>query len=69
MSKRIAIEWGLNYALDPGEAITKGSMIADAVRTEPNPDPTLADIPVVMFDFDAAVALVGFDPSVLDVLG
>lgn len=69
MSKRIAVEWGLNYALDPGEAITKGSMIADAVRTEPNPDPTLSDIPVVIFDFDAAVALVGFDPSVLDVLG
>lgn len=69
MSKRIAVEWGLNYALDPGEAITKGSMIADAVRTEPNPDPAREDIPVLIFDFDAAVELVGFDPSVLDLLG
>jgi hypothetical protein len=69
MSKQIAVEWGLNYAIEAGDAITRGSAIAHAVRTEPNPDPALADIPVVTFDFDAAVMLVGFDPSVLEALG
>jgi hypothetical protein len=66
MSKRVALELGLNYALTDQQAITKGMAIAGAVDETPNPNPIFASIPVKKFDFDEAVALIGVDPAVID---
>jgi Ca2+-binding RTX toxin-like protein len=68
MSKRIAVEWGLNYGATPEAAITLGAAIAGAVDESPNPDPAFADSPVKTFDFDAAIAIIGVDPARIDLI-
>lgn len=68
MSKRVAIDWGLNYASSAQQAIEKGMQIAGAVVESPNPNPLYSDIPIRHFDFDAAVTLVGVDPARIDLI-
>jgi hypothetical protein len=67
MSKRVAVEWGLNYALTPQEAITKGVAIASAVDTL-GATPGFPDIPIKVFDFTEATALVGINPANIDLI-
>ncbi|MEN9314545.1 MAG: hypothetical protein RIS35_938 [Pseudomonadota bacterium] len=68
ISKRVALEWGLNYASTPQQAIERGMQIAGAVTESANPNPLYAAIPVKTFDFEAAVELVGIDPARVDLI-
>lgn len=69
MSKRVAVDWGLNYGASAAEAIAKGVEIAKAINEMPNPDPKYPDIPVKTFDFDAAITLIGVSAERIDLIG
>lgn len=66
MSKRIAIDWGLNYGADAAQTVAKGVAIANSVTTEPNP--VFPSSPIKHFDFDAATALIGVNPANIDLV-
>lgn len=66
MSKRIAVEWGLNYGTTAQQTIEKGMSIANSVSTEANP--SFPAIPIKHFDFDAATALIGINPANIDLI-
>ncbi|MEN9315616.1 MAG: hypothetical protein RIS35_2009, partial [Pseudomonadota bacterium] len=68
MSKNVAIDWGLNYGQTAQESISKGIAIASALDLSPNPDPAFADTAVKTFDFESAIALVGIDPTLIDLM-
>ncbi|MEN9314911.1 MAG: hypothetical protein RIS35_1304, partial [Pseudomonadota bacterium] len=68
MSKRVAVDWGLNYGANASEAITKGVEIANAIDESPNPNPAFAAIPVKTFDFAEATALIGINPAGIDLI-
>jgi Ca2+-binding RTX toxin-like protein len=68
MSKRVAVDWGLNYGANASESIAKGVAIAGSVDQSPNPNPAFAAIPVKTFDFEAATELVGIDPAAIDLI-
>lgn len=66
MSKRVAVEWGLNYATSDEQAIAKGMAIAGAVQLSTNPG--FPGIPIKSFDFEAAVGLVGVGESSIQLI-
>jgi hypothetical protein len=66
MSKRVSIDWGLNYASSAQQAIETGVSVANAFTTEDNP--AFPTIPVKRFDFDTAIDLIGVDPARIDLI-
>ena len=66
LSKRVAVDWGLNYGANAQQAIEKGVAIANSVTTEPNP--AFPSSPIKHFDFDAATTLIGVNPAILDLI-
>lgn len=65
MSRLVAIEWGLGYASTDAEAIVRGGEIVRSVIERANP--AAPGIPVQVFDFDAAISLVGVNPQNIDI--
>ncbi len=65
MSRRVAVDWGLNYAVTVQQAIEQGMEIVSAVDVL-GPTPGFPDIPIKVFDFTEATAIVGVNPAQID---